>query len=88
MDEDGLLYNTLVRRTRSLVRIFLDDDARKDALKIYNLLNKTQLRGRLRIVDTSHGHDASDIYLEGGPRAILDTLCSARELTDYELAFI
>lgn len=88
MEVDGLLYNTLVRRTRSLVRIFLDDDARKDALKIYSALNKTPLRGRLRIVDGTYGHDASDIYLDGGPRAILDTLCSARELTDYELAFI
>lgn len=88
MTEDGAVFKALTERCRSTVRIFLDDDARKDAVRIYDALNRTRLSGRVLMVDTAEsGHDASDIYREYGPRGILCTLCCAHEIKEYEMTF-
>lgn len=85
MEFGGVLYNALVERSRSLVNIFLDDDAVNESYKLYRMLSSTRLYGRVRIVDGTNGHDASDIYREFGYRGILSALCGARSLSDYEL---
>ena len=88
MNEDSSVFKSITERCRSFVRIFLDDDARKDALKIYSMLNKTSLHGRVLMVDTAEsGHDASDIYREYGASGILETLCGAHQIQEYEFAF-
>ena len=83
LDTDSAVYRALVERSRSIVRIFLDDDAAVEAEKMYRLLSSTRLRGSVRIIDGTHGHDASDIYQSRGAVGIIETLCSARESTEY-----
>jgi len=88
MKNDSAVYKALTERCRSTVRIFLDDDARRDAVAIYKMLSCGGMSDRLYIVDTaSCGHDASDIYRDSGPYGIISTLCSAHEIKEYELAF-
>ena len=87
LDTDSAVFRALVDRARSIVRIFLDDDAAREAVGMYRLLSKTRLKGDVRIIEGTHGHDASDIYQERGVSGILETLCSARELSEYEMTF-
>lgn len=87
MDADSAVYKALVERARNIIRIFLDDDAKREALKIYSLLSRSRLNGGVRLIEGTNGHDPSDIYKERGSRGILETLCTAREVKDYELIF-
>jgi hypothetical protein len=86
LSEDYLLYKMLVKRSRSFVYIFLDDDALINAKKIYKLLESSDLNGRVRIIECPDGYDASLIYEKYGVKGIISLLTRAKRLSDYELA--
>lgn len=84
LNEEYALYDALFERSKSDIRIFLDDDAIKNAYKIYRLLNKGKLEGRVYVVDTPNGYDPSLIFQEYGKDGILNALCSARRINEFE----
>ena len=86
LSEDYLLYKMLVKRSRSLVYIFLDDDALINAKKIYKILENSDLNGRVRLIECPDGYDASLIYEKYGTKGIISLLTRAKKLNDYELA--
>lgn len=81
-----LLYKTLIKRSHSFVNVFLDDDAIVNAKKIYKLLENSELKDRVRLIDCPAGYDASLIYEEYGKRGIIALLTRARKISEYELA--
>ena len=85
LSRESALFSVLVSRAKNVVRIFLDDDARKDAIKIYKMLNNTALKGRLRVVIPPSGYDPSLFFQEFGAKEMVNLLCSAEELSDFEL---
>lgn len=87
LNEDYALYNTIMLKAHSEIRIFLDDDATKDAYKIYKLLNTQHLRDRIRLVETPEGYDPSLIFQEYGYKGILELLCSSVQISEYELLY-
>jgi DNA primase len=57
--------------------IFLDDDAHEDAVRLYHELNFGDLRGRIKLIHTPYGYDASKIYEFFGNQGIIRVLKSA-----------
>lgn len=85
LDETYTLYNEIVSKSRSDIRIFLDDDAIKDSYRLYKQLNRGELSNRVYVVETPDGYDPSLIFQEYGYKGILGMLCSARKLNDLDL---
>ena len=85
LDSTYMLYNEIVCKSRSDIRIFLDDDAVKDSYRLYKLLNRGGLSGRIYVVDTPDGYDPSLIFQEYGHKGILELLCGAKKLNDLDL---
>ncbi len=48
--KNSILYYSLMNKAKSNVFIFLDDDAKKDAVKLYDLLNHNKLENRVYII--------------------------------------
>jgi len=86
LTDEYVLYETLKRRLRSEIRIFLDDDAIKNTYTIYKTLEKDEVfKGRVEVVDTPDGYDPALLYQEYGYKGILDVLCSSHRLNEYDL---
>lgn len=85
LDTDYLLYSTLIANAKSYVNVLLDDDAQKNAFKVYRLLEKTPLKGRVRIIECPAGYDAALMFEKHSQKGIISLLNSARRLSDYEM---
>lgn len=85
LDNTFVHYNKILEKARNNINIFLDDDALFNAKKIYKLLNNTDLRGRIRLIECPNGYDASQIYQEFGNKGIIEVMRSAKELNEYDL---
>ena len=88
LDSDYAVYKALVERSRANINIFLDDDAYDNALRIYKLLDKGKLKGRVRLIKCPQGYDASSIYEQFGVRGILKVMRMATVIDEYDLLFI
>ena len=86
LNQDYLLYKSLLKRSKSQINIFLDFDAVINAKRIYKLLENTELRGRIRWIECPNGYDASSIYEKYGKRGIVALLTRAKKLNEYDLA--
>lgn len=78
-------FKTIVKNAKCNVNVLLDDDAIDDAKKIYKLLNSTFLKGRIRLIESSFDHDASDVYKDFGKNGIVKLMRNARKMDDFEL---
>ena len=85
LTKDYSVFNVLKKRSRSEINIFLDDDAQKDAYRIYKVLNSDEvLKGRINIIDTPDGYDPALLYQEYGYKGVLEVMCSAHPLSEYD----
>lgn len=85
LDEECEVYKQVVAKAHSTINIFLDDDAVKDAHKMYRFLNTT-LPDRIRFIECPDGYDASDYYRDFGAKGIISLMRNARKLTDFEIS--
>lgn len=86
LTDEYVLYETLKRRLRNEIRIFLDDDAIKNTYTIYKTLEKDEtFKGRVEVVDTPDGYDPALLYQEYGYKGVLEVLCSSHRLNEYDL---
>ncbi len=82
LKKDFYLYNVLIERCKSDVLIFLDNDAEKSSVLIYNLLNNTKLKDRVKVVPTPNGYDPSLLYEEFGYKKICELLNNSIKLNN------
>lgn len=85
LDNTFIHYKKLLENTKSNINIFLDDDALVNAKKIYKLLNNTNLKDKIKLIECPNGYDASQIYQEFGSKGIINILRSAKHLNEYDL---
>ena len=85
LDNTFIHYNKLIEKSKSNINVFLDDDALSNAKKIYKLLNNTNLKNRIRLIECPNGYDASQIYQEFGSKGIVEILRSAKTINEYDL---
>lgn len=87
LTEDSAVFKFLLHRAKCGVNIFLDDDAKKDAVKIYKTLDNTSLRGTIKIIIADEGYDPSLIFQERGYRGIINALRSAKKIEEKDILF-
>lgn len=80
-----LLYQTILKKARANINIFLDDDAYENAKLTYKLLNQGSLRGRVYIVNPPDGWDAALIFQHYGYKGIARCLRGRFQIPDYKL---
>ena len=85
LDTEYYLYSLLVEKSKSNINIFLDPDAKVNAVKIYKSLNSTKLKDRIRIINAPNDMDASDIFKIYGKKGVLSIMRTAKKLSDFEL---
>lgn len=77
---DYATFKAVVNKAKINVNVLLDDDAIEDAKKLYNLLNSTSLKERVRIIECPNGYDASDIYQKYGKKGVAQLMKRARKI--------
>lgn len=86
LDRDYKLYWELINNFNgNSINIWLDDDAKETALKTYSLLNHGNLNGKIRIINSEGGKDASEIYEKYGYKKIVEHLKNARQIDEVYL---
>lgn len=86
LSEDSALFKALCEKAKQQINIFLDDDAINDTYKIYKrLIRCPEIKDNVRIIETPEGYDPSLIFECYGEKGILETLCTARKLSKYEI---
>ena len=87
LKRDYATFNAVIKKARCNVNVLLDDDALNDAKKIYKLLNSTNLKGKIRLIECPNGYDASDIYKKFGKRGIKQLMNRAKTIEEFELIY-
>ena len=87
LKRDYATFNAVIKKARCNVNVLLDDDALNDAKKIYKLLNSTNLKGKIRLIECPNGYDASDIYKKFGKRGIKQLMNRAKTIEEFELVY-
>lgn len=86
LNRDYKLYWSLVTKCNACVNVWLDDDAKDSAKRIYSLLNHGTLYNRIRLIDAID-KDPSEIYEKHGKRGIINCLRQSKMIPEYELTF-
>ena len=85
LDNTFIHYKKLIEKSRSNINIFLDDDALTNAKKIYKILNNTNMKNKVKLIECPNGYDASQIYQEFGSKGIVEVLRTAKTINEYDL---
>lgn len=81
------LYNSLQERANANVIICLDSDTKLDETKrIYKLLNRGRLKGKIYYVRLEQDKDFGEIYERGGKKLMIETMKNKKQFSDFELA--
>lgn len=88
LKKDYMLYKALIENAKANVNIFLDDDAIDDSLRIYKLLNNSNLKDRVRLIQCPDGYDASSIYEKYKVKGIVRVMQKAEKLDEFDLLTI
>ena len=79
---NDLLFKRLVEEAECKVIIVLDNDAEKDAIKLYRKLNSTKLNGRVRIVYMPEKFDIADVHQKLGKKGVVKLLSTAKKIKE------
>ena len=79
---NDLLFKKLIENASAKVIIVLDNDAEKDAIKLYRKLNSTKLNGRVRIVYMPERFDIADVHQKLGKKGVVKLLSTAKKIKE------
>lgn len=83
---DSRLYDMLVKRSNANIIICLDSDTDiSETKRIYRLLNKGRLKGRIRYIRMDKYKDFGEIFERDGKQGLMNTLANQKQFTEFEL---
>lgn len=85
LDSDCAVYKSLYERSLSDIVIMLDDDALSDEKELFLLLDRGNLRGRVKVIEMPTGYDASSFYQKFGKKGMIQLLRTARFYDEKEI---
>ena len=85
LNPESVVYSAIVNQSKSNVNIMLDSDAKTSALKLYRLLEKTPLKGRVRLIECPDEFDPAKLFEVYGWKGVINVMNTARKLSEYEL---
>lgn len=85
LDNECATYKSVMENAMANVNVLLDDDAYKDALRMYKFLNNGKFKDRIRLIECPNGYDASLVYQRYGKKGILQLMRRARKVDEFDL---
>lgn len=86
--KDSRLYEVLMQRANANIFICLDNDTDiSETKRIYRLLNKGRLRGKIFYIRMDEYKDFGEVFEKRGKEGLINTLCQAKQFSDFELIF-
>lgn len=83
---DSRLYDMLTQYSNGNIIICLDSDTEiAETKRIYRLLNKGRLRGRIRYIRMNEHKDFGEIFEKEGKQGLINVLAHAKQFTEFEL---
>lgn len=85
---DSELFMELYERCNASITICLDADTDiSETKRIYSLLNRGRLKGRIWYVRMKEDKDFGEAYVNGGKQRIVDILRTRRRFSDIDMVF-
>jgi DNA primase len=85
---DSRLYDMLVKRSNANIIICLDSDTDiSETKRIYRLLNKGRLKGKIRYVRMDKYKDFGEIFEQDGKQGLINVLAQSKQFSEFELIF-
>ena len=86
--KDSLLYETLMKKANGRIIICLDSDTDiSETKRIYRLLNKNRLKGKIRYIRMDKFKDFGEVFEQEGKQGLINLLSLNKEFSDFELIF-
>ena len=85
LSKNSSVFKVLSEKSKAQVNIMLDDDATENAYRMYKFLYKNGFKGRVRIIESPQGYDASLMFERYGKKGIIRLLRTAKELDEFTL---
>jgi DNA primase len=87
LNKNGKLYKTLQEKANANIIICLDSDTKiEETKKIYKMLNRGRLKGKIYYIRLEDYKDFGEIYERGEKKLMIDTLKKIKQFTEFELA--
>lgn len=85
---DSRLYKKLLKNANSNIIICLDNDTDiSETKRIYRLLNKGRLRGKIRYIEMNEFKDFGEIFENAGKQGLINVLSQSKTFSEFELIF-
>lgn len=85
---DSHLYKMLTKKANANIIICLDSDTDiSETKRIYRLLNKGNLKGRIRYIRMDKFKDFGEVFEKEGKQGIINLLRLNKQFTEFELIF-
>lgn len=86
--KDSYLYKTLKEKANANIIICLDNDTDiSETKRIYRLLNKGRLKGKIKYLRMEDYKDFGEIYEAEGKTGLIKALSEAKQFSEFELVF-
>ena len=86
--KDSRLYDVILKKCSGNVYICLDSDTDiSETKRIYRMLNKGKLRGKIYYIRMKEFKDFGEIFETLGKEGLINTLRAAKQFTEFELVF-
>ena len=86
--KDSRLYDTLYKKANANIIICLDSDTKiSETKRIYRLLNKGRLKGKIRYIRMEDFKDFGEIFEKEGKQGLINILAQNKSFTEFELIF-
>ena len=86
--KDSHLYETILERANANVYICLDSDTDiSETKRIYRLLNKGRLKGKIYYIRMDKYKDFGEIFESEGKQGLINTIAKSKQFSEFELIF-
>ena len=86
--KDSRLYETIMKKANGNIIICLDSDTDiSETKRIYKMLNKGRLRGKIRYLRMVNYKDFGEIFEREGKQGLMNAIAQSKQFTEFELVF-
>jgi len=88
LHKDSKLYETIMKKSNGNVIICLDSDTDiSETKRIYKMLNKNRLRGRIRYLRIANYKDFGEIFESEGKQGLINVIAQSKQFSEFEMVF-
>ena len=87
LNQNSKLYKTIFEKANAKIIICLDSDTSiEETKKIYKILNRGRLRGKIYYIRLDKHKDFGEVYETEGKKGMINLFKNTKQFTEFELA--